>query len=188
MDLRLPNFSSYHSRVVLLRGHQCLIWSPNSLQDPFYPGHFILVGSPGYAANETQRHYDGHNGQLDYIKVLQVFHTERPWLGFIFHESQAPPRWVEYDPVYSMWESEDATRGQLCGQYVEQLDTRNRKMDRFISYDSDYVKDLPQAYVQNTPNTQMPDTCGVCSLSLPLKELWTRLSMCSEECGKSGRG
>jgi hypothetical protein len=62
MDLHLPNFSSYHSRVVLLRGRQYLIWSPNSLQDPYYPGHYVLAGSPGYAASETQRRYDGHNG------------------------------------------------------------------------------------------------------------------------------
>ncbi|KAJ7885033.1 hypothetical protein B0H14DRAFT_3431972 [Mycena olivaceomarginata] len=162
MDLRLPNFSSYHSHVVLLRGHQYLIWGPNLLQDPFYPGHFILAGSPSYAANETQRRYNGHNGRSDYIKVPQVFHAEQPWLGFIFRESQAPPRRFGYDPVYSMWESEDATRGQLHGQYMEQLDARNREMDHFISYDSDYVKDLPQAYVQNTP--KYPDTRRVRSL------------------------
>jgi hypothetical protein len=76
MDLHLPKFSSYHSRIVLFQGRQYLIWSPNSLQDPYYPGCYILTGSPGYAADEPQRRFNSHNSLLDYIKVPQVFHAE----------------------------------------------------------------------------------------------------------------
>jgi hypothetical protein len=53
--------------------------------------------------------------------------------------------------VYSVWESEDVTQGRLREQFVEQLELRNREMDRFISYNSDYNKDIPLAYVQNAP-------------------------------------
>ncbi|KAJ7863279.1 hypothetical protein B0H14DRAFT_3444140 [Mycena olivaceomarginata] len=151
MDLRLPEFSSYHSRVVLFRGHQYLIWSPNSLQDPYYPGCFVLAGRPGRAADERQRRYDSHNGRSDYIKVPQVFHAERPWLGFIFRESKAPAGHVEYEPAYSVWESEDRTRGRIRASYVEQLTLRNHEMDRFITYDSDFDKNIPPAYSQNAP-------------------------------------
>jgi hypothetical protein len=45
---------------------------------------------------------------------------------------------------------------------VEQLDARNREMDRFISYNSDYDKDIPQAYVLNAP--KYPDAGCVRSL------------------------
>jgi hypothetical protein len=140
---------------MLFRGRQYLIWSPNSLQDSYYPGCYILAGSPGYAADEQQRRFDSHNGRSDYIKVPQVFNAERPWLGFIFRESKAPPRHLEYDPVYSVWESADATQGRLREQFVERLELRNREMDRFISYDSDYDKDIPLAYVQNA--SKYPD-------------------------------
>ncbi|KAJ7704699.1 hypothetical protein B0H16DRAFT_1747485 [Mycena metata] len=37
----LPKFTEYHSRIILRAGVKWIIWSPNSRQDPFYPGAFI---------------------------------------------------------------------------------------------------------------------------------------------------
>ncbi|KAJ7016084.1 hypothetical protein C8F04DRAFT_1282728 [Mycena alexandri] len=38
LDFRLPVFSTYHSCIVKIGARQYLIWSPNSVQDPYYPG------------------------------------------------------------------------------------------------------------------------------------------------------
>ncbi|KAJ7696659.1 hypothetical protein B0H16DRAFT_1750244 [Mycena metata] len=106
LDYRLPEFKSYHSRVVQIGERQYLIWSPNSLQDPFYPRPYDLNGQINLPTEPAQR------------------------------ESQALETDVEYAPVYSVWRDEPGNpkEGRLLLSYVEKLVQRNSEMDRDVQF------------------------------------------------------
>src|SRR6201996_8295652 len=100
---RLPSFTAFRSRVVLVQGERYLIWSPNSSQDPFYPGVFPQLEPPPLPSSLTQRRYDGHRGPSDFTRSPQVYDPARPWLGFILRETRRTFDDVEYIPAYSVW-------------------------------------------------------------------------------------
>ncbi|KAJ7774024.1 hypothetical protein B0H16DRAFT_1713863 [Mycena metata] len=136
LDYRLPEFKFYHSRVVQVGAQQFLIWSPNSLQDPFYPGPYNLNGPVLISPEPAQRRFDGQGGPSDYTKVPQVYQLHRPWLGFILRESKALETDIEYTPVYSVWRDEpgESKEGRLPLPYVEKLVQQNSEMDRDMQF------------------------------------------------------
>ncbi|KAJ7701719.1 hypothetical protein B0H16DRAFT_1748414 [Mycena metata] len=152
LDFRLPSFKSYHSRVVKIGIKQYLIWSPNSRQDPYYPGPYILTGQVATATELNQRRFDGQGGPSDYTKVPQVYQKRRPWLGFILRESLHPQD-VEYTPVYSVWRdpAPNEAEGDLCPTFIDQLVSRNDELDAEIELQVPRLEGNPGEFVFNRP-------------------------------------
>ncbi|KAJ7782944.1 hypothetical protein B0H16DRAFT_1447180 [Mycena metata] len=127
LDFRLPAFKNYCARVVKIGSTQYLIWSPNSLQDPYYPGPYALPG--------------------------QMYQKRRPWLGFILRESLAAASNVEYTPVYSVWcdSPQNENEGYLPASYVDQLEIRNREMDVEIELLRPRLEEYPNEFIFNRP-------------------------------------
>ncbi|KAF8175925.1 hypothetical protein K438DRAFT_1979430 [Mycena galopus ATCC 62051] len=104
LGFQLPTIGAYHSRLVRVGGRSYLIWSPNSLQDPFYPGVFPPLDQVPRAADRAQRRYDGYGGPADFTRAPQAYRASKPWLGFITRETQCLDSDIEYVAVYSVWE------------------------------------------------------------------------------------
>ncbi|KAJ7740926.1 hypothetical protein DFH07DRAFT_778244 [Mycena maculata] len=162
----LPFMKSYHSRVVSVNGRLYLIWSPNSLQDPFYPGKFALEGLVPVASDSTQRRCDGQGGPSDYTKVPQAYQARRPWLGFLLRESRRVPTDVEYAPAYSVWEnlSDPSERGRILPDVVQGLVICNKDLDKQISFQ------LPRIRVARRPLSVNPPTWPATATILRLKQ------------------
>ncbi|KAJ7258400.1 hypothetical protein B0H12DRAFT_1232300 [Mycena haematopus] len=132
LGFRLPRFRVYHSRVVSIRERSYLIWSPNSLQDPFYPGVYSFPSQLAPAADRSQRRYDGYGGPSDYTRIPQVYQPSRPWLGFIYRENKSLSTDVEYASAYSVWENPtgSAKHGRIRPSHIVALEHASRDIDR----------------------------------------------------------
>ncbi|KAK7042773.1 hypothetical protein R3P38DRAFT_3260714 [Favolaschia claudopus] len=150
---RLPAFSSYHSRVVRVQSVSYLIWSPNSTQNPFYPGPYLPELGVPRASEPTQRRYDGHGGPVDYTRVAQTYRPQRPWLGFIIRESQSSPSDVEYAPAYSVWESPTAAHlfGRIRPGHIDALRQLNSSLDQEIAELRPRVSERRQSLLAGIP-------------------------------------
>ncbi|KAF8134664.1 hypothetical protein K438DRAFT_1787192 [Mycena galopus ATCC 62051] len=104
LGFQLPTICAYHSRLVCVGGRSYLIWSPNSLQDPFYPGVFPPLDPVPRAADRAQRRYNGYSGPADFRRAPQAYRASKPWLGFITRKTQCLNSDVEYVAAYSVWE------------------------------------------------------------------------------------
>ncbi|KAJ7164045.1 hypothetical protein C8R43DRAFT_1123001 [Mycena crocata] len=133
LDFKLPPITRHHARVIKRREGRWMIWSPNSRQDPFYPGARTTIGLVATAAETVHRCYDGQGGRWDYTKVPQVYNPVRPWLAFIRREDLDNHPNVEYTPVYSVWvSSAEFAGGELSPQFREAMVERNKQLDREI--------------------------------------------------------
>lgn len=114
-----------------------MIWSPNSRQDPYYPGHFVAVGLVPLPSLTSQRRYDGHLGRWDPTRNPQAYNRYKPWLGFILREEgeriDGYPH-CEYWTVLSVWiRSGLSSSGRIQIEYVDLLFKRNAELERQIS-------------------------------------------------------
>ncbi|KAJ7179741.1 hypothetical protein C8R46DRAFT_1212281 [Mycena filopes] len=144
LDFRLPPLRFYHSRVVVIRGRPHLLWSPNSFQDPYYPGIFLYNGRTPLPIELNQRRYDGQRGISDFTQVPQVYQADRPWLGFVYRPSQAPVQNVEYAPAHSVWDNPVGLeeQGRLRRSYVQELRSRSRSLSKEVATRVDKIKPL----------------------------------------------
>ncbi|KAK6988172.1 hypothetical protein R3P38DRAFT_3291265 [Favolaschia claudopus] len=130
---RLPAFSSYHSRVVRVQSVSYLIWSPNSTQNPFYPGPYLPELGVPRASEPTQRRYDGHGGPVDYTR--------------------SSPSDVEYAPAYSVWESPTAAHlfGRIRPGHIDALRQLNSSLDQEIAELRPRVSERRQSLLAGIP-------------------------------------
>ncbi|KAJ7164492.1 hypothetical protein C8R46DRAFT_1036368 [Mycena filopes] len=142
LDFQLPRIRFYHSRVVVLRGRPHLIWSPNSLQNPFYPGIYLYHGRIVLPVDLVQRRYDGQGGISDFTQVPQVYQADRPWLGFVYRPSRAPTDDVEYAPAYSVWDNPVGleVNGRIRPAYAQRLRARNSALNEEIRVRIDRIR------------------------------------------------
>ncbi|KAJ6460497.1 hypothetical protein C8R47DRAFT_1226258 [Mycena vitilis] len=135
-DWKLPACSHYYGREVECGNQRYEIWSPNSCQDPFYPG--IRNGSFPLKPplRPEQRRYDGQLGRFDPTISPQAYDPERPWLGFI-----RSPRYVSdldmelvLEPVTLHWVSEPDSgfRGRIEPSFLRSLVDVNSTADAAI--------------------------------------------------------
>ncbi|KAJ7076758.1 hypothetical protein B0H15DRAFT_805482 [Mycena belliarum] len=131
MLFRLPPILSFHSRVVTVAGRKWMIWSANSIQDPYYPGPRASQGIVFRDPDSTQRRYDGRGGRWDYTRVPQTYSAIRPWLGFIRREGWSGAHDVEFTPVHSVWDTTSAYQvGRLQDAFLSRMVARNTDLDR----------------------------------------------------------
>ncbi|KAJ7081457.1 hypothetical protein C8R44DRAFT_895094 [Mycena epipterygia] len=158
LGYRLPPIRSYHSRVVRSGGSQFLVWSPNSLQDPYYPGLFDLRGNVAMAADTSQHRYDGQGGPSDFTKVPQAYRVHRPWLGFIKRESRVSPDDIEYQPAYSVWENptSSALKGRVRPQFIQFLRLRNNEYETEINFQFPRITNRRRTLTINRPQWPTP--------------------------------
>ncbi|KAJ7066825.1 hypothetical protein B0H15DRAFT_807560 [Mycena belliarum] len=128
---RLPPITFFHSRVVSIDGRKWMIWSANSIQNPYYPGPRAALGTVVRDPDPTQRRYDGRGGRWDYTRVPQTYSAIRPWLGFIRREGRYGSRNVEFTPVHSVWDTVGGYQeGRLQAAFVAQMESRNAELDK----------------------------------------------------------
>ncbi|KAF8158734.1 hypothetical protein K438DRAFT_1776884 [Mycena galopus ATCC 62051] len=130
----LPTICHSRSRTVFVDGRGYLIWSPNSAQDPYYPGVFPPLSQGAQAAERSQRCLDGHSGPSDFTRVPQVYNWLKPWLGFLVRESRSSDQDIEYVVAYSVWRNPvGATdRGRIDPEHVERLLPASRELEGLI--------------------------------------------------------
>jgi hypothetical protein len=129
---KLPSGGRYFGREVQNGGKRYELWSPNSLQIPYYPGVRPRASKLVIGSTKTQRRADGQLGRFDPTISPQYFDTRRPWLAFL------PSPQVEIDEedaayafVHECWESEPDSgfRGRLDPFFVQQLVEANANAD-----------------------------------------------------------
>jgi hypothetical protein len=127
---RIPRFGSYRARVVESRKKLWLIWSPNSGQDPYYPGSAPpFLGVP-VASTTDQRRCDGHGGKWDYTCVPQLYAPDQPWLGMITREGTQETSSVEFTSGTTVWVSTSDKEGNLLPEYLLSLADRNEALQQ----------------------------------------------------------
>ncbi|KAJ7790444.1 hypothetical protein B0H14DRAFT_3501611 [Mycena olivaceomarginata] len=127
---RIPSFGSYRARVVEARKKLWLIWSPNSSQDPYYPGPAHPSNGVPVASAPEQRRTDGHGGKWDYTRVPQPYTPTRPWLGMITREGTQETSSVEFVSGATVWTSTSETEGRLQPDYLLSLADRNEAIEQ----------------------------------------------------------
>ncbi|KAK6987820.1 hypothetical protein R3P38DRAFT_2574240, partial [Favolaschia claudopus] len=132
-DHRLEGLQRVKSRIVETSGKRWMIWSPNSCQDPFYPGGAAPLVSGFTAVELEQRRCDGHCGRYDAAQNPQPYAKDMPWLGFIKRDGERNVGEVEYESVMSAW-YETEGGGQIEETHVSTLLIRNQEMEDFIGH------------------------------------------------------
>ncbi|KAK7007196.1 hypothetical protein R3P38DRAFT_2436258, partial [Favolaschia claudopus] len=82
-DHRLPPGLRYYGREVETSGRRYELWSPNSIQTPYYPGIRFNPTETAQSRDELLRRYDGQLGKFDYSIVPQYYDPRFPWRGFM---------------------------------------------------------------------------------------------------------
>ncbi|KAJ7803925.1 hypothetical protein B0H13DRAFT_2388707 [Mycena leptocephala] len=130
---KLPKGGRYFGREVELDGRRYEIWSPNSLQIPYYPGVRPRASKLLPSSAKEQRRVDGQLGRFDPTISPQYFDTRRPWLAFLpspgcpVDEDEA-----QFTPVHDVWEStpDSGFLGRLDPHFLSRLNEANDKADR----------------------------------------------------------
>ncbi|KAF8157745.1 hypothetical protein K438DRAFT_1777081 [Mycena galopus ATCC 62051] len=134
--LRLPKPGTNFGREVRtsLSGHdrRFELWSPNSVQLPYYPGIRSSVLELRLSESLEQRRYDGKLGRFDPTLAPQYYDRRRPWLGMLVAPSSLSAFEIsaraEYVPIIRVWEvsSEKPFLGKLREEFVRDLEEANR--------------------------------------------------------------
>ncbi|KAF8181948.1 hypothetical protein K438DRAFT_1767673 [Mycena galopus ATCC 62051] len=150
---RLPVIHLYHARVVRIGGRSYLIWSPNSRQNPFYPGVFPPLEQVPSAVDPAQRRYDGYGGPADFTRAPQAYRESKPWLGFIVRESQCASSDVEYGLAYSVWENpaDGRAHGRITPSHIEKLEQLDRRLEDQVAQLLPRIELKRPALVPNRP-------------------------------------
>ncbi|KAJ7901489.1 hypothetical protein B0H13DRAFT_2335974 [Mycena leptocephala] len=132
---KLPKGGRYFGREVLRNERRYELWSPNSLQTPYYPGVRPRASKllPGNTLDH--RRADGQLGRFDPTISPQYFDARRPWLAFL-----PSPRCpvdeddAAYTPVHEVWEStpDSGFLGRLDPHFLANLNEANAKADRLV--------------------------------------------------------
>ncbi|KAJ7707941.1 hypothetical protein B0H16DRAFT_1746386 [Mycena metata] len=163
LTFRLPRFDEHHSRIIERRGVKWMIWSPNSRQDPFYPGAYIHQQSLPLPAEKEQLRTDGHGGRWDYTRSPQHYSNVRPWLGFIVRPGFQEPFDVEYDEVISVWESMSPEGGKIPLDACQALVERNDLLEGQISSILSDAARIGGGIVSHRP--RYPDSASLAGLA-----------------------
>ncbi|KAF8194489.1 hypothetical protein K438DRAFT_1761398 [Mycena galopus ATCC 62051] len=139
---RLPDPSSHFRREVSTvdNGQEWRfeLWSPYSVQLPYYVGIRSNVLDLRLPASSEQRRYDGHLGKFDPTIAPQYYNKKRPWLAFIPTTSQLSAfDWstrAEYVPIIRAWQvdKERPYRGCLRVEFVRDLEESHRAVQSLI--------------------------------------------------------
>ncbi|KAJ7858944.1 hypothetical protein B0H14DRAFT_3864239 [Mycena olivaceomarginata] len=83
MRFELPQVLRYTGRDVDCWGAVYGVWSPNSTQQPFFPGRMKAGFFSLYPQDLSQRRFDGQPGCFDPLEVPQYDMEDRDWLPFV---------------------------------------------------------------------------------------------------------
>ncbi|KAJ7499114.1 hypothetical protein FB451DRAFT_1161682 [Mycena latifolia] len=138
LPFKLPTTAHSHERQVSYKGTRYRIWSPNSQQDPYYPGRFIsnipLPHDPPLP-DRTLRRFDGHLGPQDPTISPQYFNIWEPWLPFIkrdLHDAFLDGTPIEFIKIYDLWEVDDYC-GRISQTFIETMVIKNQTLDSRVS-------------------------------------------------------
>ncbi|KAK6971388.1 hypothetical protein R3P38DRAFT_3497530, partial [Favolaschia claudopus] len=130
---RLEGMKLFKARVVELGDKRWMLWSPNSSQDPFYPGGAEPLVSGFTAAELEQRRCDGHCGRFDAGQNPQPYAKELPWLGFIKRDGEIVRGIAEHHSILSVWvDAEEG--GKVDDIHVSDLQLRNQELESLIEH------------------------------------------------------
>lgn len=125
--------------VLSSNGQRFELWSPNSTQNPYYPG---LEGRPvrEHAENEEHRRFDGSLGRFDPTYAPLHFDKDRPWLGFVrrsftLGRKDNLEKQPEHMVVSMVWESAAAPSkfgGRLQQHFIQNIRRRQAFLQESI--------------------------------------------------------
>lgn len=146
----LPPFSQYCGRDVLMDGRRWELWSPNSLERPFYPGVADPTWSGSLPSIQSARRYDGHLGRFDCTVSPQCYSLREPWLAFVrrpdsLTEDEAGSL-AEHWPLSRHWtcsEADGGTRGCVSSQLAIGLKMRCHDLDRLMNQENNISVNEP---------------------------------------------
>ncbi|KAJ7718538.1 hypothetical protein B0H16DRAFT_1740012 [Mycena metata] len=123
-QLKLPAPIRYYGREVKFGEQRYEIWSPNSFQDPYYPGRRTFEQDAELSSDPEQRRYDGQLGRFDPTLNPQYYDPQRPWLPFI--ERPYRPKCedeVLFTHACNVWESEAdmGHRGRIQKSFLDRI-------------------------------------------------------------------
>jgi hypothetical protein len=125
MGFRLPYFGNYSGWLVRSRGQMWELWSPNSVQLPYYPGIPETNHCPKMAFLPQNRSCDGHLGRFNYTVSPQV--GGMPWWPLIrrcLPDYATTNQFPEFNFVHMRWIDDPAPAvnlGQLEPSFIEDL-------------------------------------------------------------------
>ncbi|KAF8143740.1 hypothetical protein K438DRAFT_1783442 [Mycena galopus ATCC 62051] len=108
------------------------LWSPNSVQLPFYPGIRSNVFDLKPAAIHEQRRYDRRLGRFDPTMATQYYNRRRPWLAFLLSPTSLSSfdlsTLAEFVPLIRVWDvsEEKPYLGSVRLKFVKDLEEANR--------------------------------------------------------------
>ncbi|KAJ7503817.1 hypothetical protein B0H11DRAFT_2222434 [Mycena galericulata] len=126
LSFQVPKIERYHGREVIIGRQRVELWSPNSLQNAYFPGR-----SPGPVSQPaddfTHRRYNGGWGVHDPMYAPQVYDPTRFWLGCIQRNVDGP----DYEDACRHWRSEPDAEyfGHLSRDYCKRLTETNKDLD-----------------------------------------------------------
>ncbi|KJA23730.1 hypothetical protein HYPSUDRAFT_201158 [Hypholoma sublateritium FD-334 SS-4] len=187
----LPKFSLMASRFVRAQYRLFEIWSPNSMQRPFYPGLRDPDHRVGLLEEEDYVRCDGHLGRFDPTSCPQFFSPETPWLGFIKNFMQ--PGLVEFSIAPNEWEpsAQNVLKGYMRTDYLHRLHQRQQEItntmnslarmeqvhqtlwERRPTRDDDVLDDLNTTYLMYE---QAVDWMAKAHRSLKHQDAWNRMA------------
>ncbi|KAK6977842.1 hypothetical protein R3P38DRAFT_3236410 [Favolaschia claudopus] len=154
-NYRLQGLERVKSRIVESEGRRWMIWSPNSSQDPFYPGGAVPLVSGFTAVELQQRRCDGHCGRYDAAQNPQPYAKDMPWLGFVKRAGERTAGEAEYETVMSAW-FEMGDRGQVEETHVSLLLTRNQELEALIGHVLPQIQGSFPALCSQRPKAPRP--------------------------------
>ncbi|KAF8185101.1 hypothetical protein K438DRAFT_1766198 [Mycena galopus ATCC 62051] len=134
--LRLPEPGTNFGREVRTSsdGHarRFELWSPNSVQLPYYPGVRSSVLDLRLSDSLEQRRYDGQLGRFDPTLAPQYYDRRHPWRGMLAAPTSITAfdlsTRAEYVPIIRVWEVSDEKpfTGHLRAEFVKDLEEASR--------------------------------------------------------------
>ncbi|KAJ7898781.1 hypothetical protein B0H13DRAFT_804404 [Mycena leptocephala] len=134
-----PNLIRRHSRTVVVNERCFEIWSPNSKQDPYFPGPLAQVDEWGSSLRPvSEGRWDGQLGPCDPTISPQYYNSWEPWQAFIARKlpdlySTTDDPDITFRPVYDVWCTTcDSYTGKIDPTYIQTLKARHEALDQQI--------------------------------------------------------
>ncbi|KAJ7199160.1 hypothetical protein GGX14DRAFT_572922 [Mycena pura] len=136
LGFTLHGLFSLSSRVVVAGQRVFQLWSPNSVQSPFYPGIADPSFEPLAALPSGSRRSDGSLGRFDPTVAPQLYRAATPYWGFVRRAELVQPTDPNYPffaPITQFWRDSGVNRGGqatgiLSEDFVNQLARRGQEM------------------------------------------------------------
>ena len=133
LDTPLPPFEIQAHRVVQIGSEAWELWSPNSLQHPFFPGLIEDTLRAEVASKRSERRCDGHLGRFDPCMSPQYSSGQPDWAPHVRCSVSSTLECPEYEHILDVTDGSPSSCFVVRTRYVDELLQRNEVLDARIT-------------------------------------------------------